>query len=303
MRLLYRVALLLSATVSTLTAAACDVCGGGGSIQGLGLLPQFSGHFAGLQLLHSATSSRHPSLFEGKPDEESSQRYTTVQAWGRYQLSKKIQLVGFLPYVSNQNRNPVLSTQSGIGDAVLMANIAIPLDRKTDTKNKLLLVGAGVKLPSGKYNGTTTDASPSLQTGSGSWDFTGNLNYTRRYSRWGYNADLSYLLTTANREQYKFGNRLGTAGFVFYQANVRSFRIMPQAGLRAEYALHDYDHYGKKWLNEQSGGTVAFASAGVQVYFKKIGLRSLVYLPFYQHLSAGYVHQAARTEAGIFILF
>ncbi|HTN17599.1 MAG TPA: hypothetical protein VL092_07965 [Chitinophagaceae bacterium] len=303
MRLRDRAALLLLAAATALNAAACDVCGGGGSIQGLGLLPQFSGHFAGLQWLHSATSSRHPSLFSGKPDEESGQQYTSVQAWGRYQLNKHIQLVGILPYISNQNRDPLLSTQSGIGDAVLLANVSIPLDGKAGTRNKLLLIGAGVKLPTGHYKSAGTEGIPSLQTGTGSWDFTGNLNYTRRHGRWGYNADLSYLFTTANRERYKFGNRLSASGLAFYQLNVRSLRILPQAGLRAEYSLHDYDDYGKKWLNEQSGGTVAFASAGVQIYFRKIGLRTLVSLPFYQHLSAGYVHTTARMEAGIFILF
>ncbi|MBL7712117.1 MAG: hypothetical protein JNL13_06625 [Chitinophagaceae bacterium] len=303
MHLLYRAALLLIATGGTLSAPACDVCGGGTGIQGPGLFAQFSGHFAGLQLLHSATSARHPSLFAGKPDEVSSQHYTTVQAWGRYQLSKRIQLAGILPYSSNQNRDPLLRTQSGLGDAVLLAYVSLPLDGKQGTANKLLLIGGGVKLPTGQYNSSGTETIPALQTGTGSWDFTGNISYTRRYTRWGYNGDLAYLLTTANRELYKYGNRMNASGLVFYQFTPGSFRILPQAGLRAEYTLHDYDNYGKKWLNEQSGGTAAFASAGLQAYFKKLGLRAMLHLPFYQHLSAGYVHSTARTEAGIFILF
>lgn len=306
MRFILRVLPLLFLAGNIQQAAACDVCGCAVSSQSLGLLPQFSKHFIGVQYQYASSESNHPSLFEGKPNEQSSQTYTTTQLWGRYQIAKRVQLFGFLPYIHNVNKEATQTTAStGIGDATLMANLSVPLpDRKKGTQ--LLLAGAGIKLPTGTYTGignAERNGIPNVQTGTGSWDFLANVNYTRKNEKWGYNVDMSYLLTTANNEQYKFGNRLNTAAMAFYWLEKKAFKIVPQAGLRAEYSLHDYDNYSRKWLNEKTGGTMGFVSAGAQVFYKKTGLKAMVHLPVYQDFAAGYVRSNARLEGGIFLLF
>ena len=306
MRLFNRVLLSLMATCSALQAIACDVCGSVSGSQTLGLLPQFSKHFAGLQYQYSSSESSHPSIFEGKPDEKSSQTYTTAQVWGRYQIANSIQLFGFLPYIRNVNNEASqMTNNNGLGDATLMANFSVPIPENKKWK-RLLLAGAGIKLPTGKYTGISNserNGLPGLQTGTGSWDFPINVNYTQKAAKWGYNFDASYLLTTANKEQYKFGNRLNTAVMAFYWVEKKSFKIVPQAGLRCEYSLHDYDNYRKKWLNEKTGGTMCFVGAGTQIFYKKMGFKAAIHIPVYQNFAAGYVHSNARIEGGLFLLF
>ncbi|MFA6149919.1 MAG: hypothetical protein WC716_01280 [Chitinophagaceae bacterium] len=306
MHLFSRALLLLAALSSAPKADACDVCGTSASNPSLGLLPQFSKNFAGIQFQYSSAESKHPSLFTGKPDEESHQTYATTLLWGRYHIARRFQIAGILPYINNVNAETAQTTNSeGLGDATLMVNYSFPL-KEGKKEKQLLLAGAGLKLPTGKYTGASNaerNGLPNVQTGSGSWDILMNINYTCKKAKWGYNLDLTGILTRPNKQQYKFGNRLNTNAVIFYTTGSKSFKIIPQAGLRCEYALHDYDNYSKRWLNEKTGGTMGFASIGTQLLFKSYGIKANLHLPFYQNYAAGYVHSNPRYEGGFFILF
>ena len=142
-----------------------------------------------------------------------------------------------------------------------------------------------------------------MQPGTGSWDFMVNANYTLSHRKVGLNADAAYTFTTVNKESYKYGNRFNAGLIAFYSLKVKSVNIIPQAGLRYDYTLHDYDNYDRKWLNDQSGGYMCFASAGVQAYYKKTGARFTYQLPLSQHYGAGYVTAQQKLDAGIFLLF
>lgn len=285
---------------------ACDVCGSSISSQSLGLLPQFSKHFVGVQHLYASSQSSHPSLFESKPNEESSQIYRYVQVWGRFQINQRFQLFAFVPYVHNSNSELGQSiNSSGIGDASVMINYSFPLAAKAN-KKRMLLAGIGVKTPTGKFSNSSNVQSnglPNTQTGTGSWDMMSNINYTQKGEKWGYNIDASYTLTTANKWQYKFGNRLNTAVMAFYWLEYKQLKIVPQTGIRIEYALHDYDNYGKKWLNEKTGGLLTFATFGTQILYKNLGAKVVISVPVYQQYASGYVRSYNRFEGGIFILF
>ncbi|MCC6185596.1 MAG: hypothetical protein IT256_00435, partial [Chitinophagaceae bacterium] len=260
----------------------------------------------GLQHLYTSSESSHPSLFAGTPNEESEQQYNNLQIWGRYQLSQKFQLFGFLPYIANTNSsNGTSSHASGIGDASLILNYAIPLPEKVKSK-QMLLAGIGIKMPFGKFNSSTNterNGLPNTQTGTGSWDILSNINYTQKGTKWGYNLDAAYIYTTANSAQYKFGNRTNIVGTAFYWLKHKQLTIVPQAGIRVEHALHDYDNYSKKWLNEKTGGIMSFGTVGMQCYYKKIGIKTNLSIPMYQQYAAGYVLSHARIESGIFLLF
>lgn len=290
-------------------ATACDVCGASGSSQGLGILPQFYRHFAGVQYQYRSFSSTHPGLTEQSAREHTQEQYNTVQLWGRANVGKRLQLFAFVPFMSNtrhfEERNAT-SNYHGLGDVSALANVAIIKTADSNRVRHMLLAGAGIKAPTGKrysQNAQTDDGILNIQPGTGSWDALLNANYTLRYALWGLNAEASYTLTTANKEDYKYGNRLGTSLQAFYWLRAGSFTILPQAGLRYEYTLHDYDNYTRKWLNEQTGGNMLFATAGAQVYYKQLGLQFSYFIPVHQYYAAGYVTAGQRIDAGIFFLF
>jgi hypothetical protein len=288
-------------------AYACDVCGCSAGSQGLGMLPQFYKHFIGLQYQNRSYDAMHPGLTETSAREASADNYTTVQAWGRFQPTEHLQLFAFIPYQHNVQKPEGKPTtiQSGLGDITVIAN-AIVIKKSDSAGNaQLLLVGGGIKLPTGRHNGTLPNNTglPEAQPGTGSWDFVLNTNYTIKYRSVGINAEATYTLTTANKEDYKYGNRLSGALRAFYAKQLGDVTVMPQLGGRYEFALHDYDDYGRKWLNEQTGGQVVYATAGLQAFYKKIGMQIGYNYPLSQQYAQGNVTVNPQFDAGIFLLF
>lgn len=290
--------------ISMPPALACDACGCTISTQSLGLLPQFSSHFIGLQYLYAQSTTNHPSIISSKSNDITQQQLSNMQIWGRYQVSKRVQLFAFAPYIHSVNQNSISSNiLSGIGDVTLMANRSFPIFKSKPNKH-LLLIGLGLKMPIGKYNPLALNNElPNTQLGSGSWDGLVSVNYTHKANRFGYNVDMTYVLTSANSFQYKYGNRINTAFMGFASYGQSRWKWIPQIGARVEYALHDYDNYAKKWLNESTGGIMSFASVGTQLYYQKIGCKLMLHMPLYQDYAAGAVQSHARIESGIFILF
>lgn len=299
--------LLCGATGMAVQAHACDVCSSGASSQTLGLLPNMNRHFISVQYQYSGYESDHPSLFAGRPNEESREAYHTLQVWGRYAIKERLQLFAFLPYKCNVQHSDTSSyTNKGMGDATLLANVLTINTAKTSGLQHQLLTGLGLKLPTGSYMGITEMDKlglPNMQPGTGSWDVMVNGNYTMRAKLIGINADAAYTFTSANKDAYKYGNRLNAGVTGFYQVKTGKMGLLPQVGVRCEYSMHDYDNYSRKWLNEQSGGYICFATAGIQGYRGSIGARLMYQLPVSQHYSAGYVTAKNRVDAGVFFLF
>ena len=290
------------------SAQSCDLCGCSASNQYLGILPQFYRQFVGIQYQYTGFTAKQPSLLDPADKETAYEYNNTLQLWGRYHVSNRVQLFAFVPYHINNGSDagPRINT-NGIGDISVLGNVAIIQDDSTlKTWHHTLLAGGGVKAPTGQYTGITTldeQGLPNVQAGTGSWDFIVNANYTVRRRQVGINADASYTMTTANTAGYKYGNRLNASVLGFYWWQKNSLSLLPQAGVRYEYSLHDYDNFEKKWLNENSGGNIIFATAGVQAYFKRIGGKVMYNVPVSQHYASNNVTVQPRLETSLLFLF
>jgi hypothetical protein len=289
-------------------ARSCDLCGCSASSQYLGLLPQQYKNFIGLQYQYASFTANQPSIFDKQEIEHADEYINTYQLWGRYSISKKVQLFAFIPY--HQNRGIDVTTPiktDGIGDISLLANVVVL--QQDDYSKKLkhtLLAGCGIKAPTGANTGITKldeQGLPNVQAGTGAWDFIANTNYTLSYNKTGINLDASYTITTANKERYKYGNHLNSSLLAYYQLQQKKVILLPQAGIKYEYSLHDYDNFSKKWLNDNSGGNLVFAAAGIQAFYNHYGARLLYSTPLSQHYAGGNVTTHSRLETSVYLLF
>lgn len=292
----------------TYNAVACDLCGCSASNQYLGILPQFYKQFIGLQYQYTGFTARQASLMDPAEYETAYEFNNTLQLWGRYYIGDRIQLFSFVPYHMNNGSDAGSAFKTnGIGDVSVLANVvAIKDDSSCKTWHQTLLMGGGVKMPTGKYTGITTldeEGLPNVQAGTGSWDFIANANYTVRRQKIGINADVSYTMSTANTAGYKYGNRLNTGLMGFYWWAKNKISVLPQAGIKYEYTLHDYDNYSRKWLNENSGGNILLGAVGVQSFYKQFGAKVVYNIPMSQHYAAGNVTVKPRLETSVFFLF
>lgn len=138
--------------------------------------------------------------------------------------------------------------------------------RRLDEKFKhTWSIGAGIKLPTGKYNLEDKGklVNPNFQTGTGSTDFLVSSIYTIRYQKIGSNFETGYKLNTTNKNAYKFGNQFYAAFQLFYWQKVKSIVLLPNAGLFYEQAQH---HKDQNTIKTNTGGRALFATAGLETY-------------------------------------
>jgi hypothetical protein len=283
---------------------ACGACGAGSSTQGSTSTVFFSSYVA-LQYRHSSLKAQYPSLIGDGPATTSRNQYNTAQLSGRYIFGKRWQLLGTVPYQYNtQVSDGQQQGQYGIGDIVLQANNVLLNSVNGDSRN-MLLGGLGLKMPTGQQAANSLQGTglPETMPGTGSWDATLNANYIHSSAGWGYGADASYTLTTANRQGYKYGNRLSSALYTMYKLSNNRGSLVPQLGLKYEYSLHDYDNYKRKWLNTQTGGSICYAYAGIQAYNNRLGITAGYYHPIAMQYAKGQVSPLWQCDAGFFLLF
>ncbi len=267
-----------------LESQACDMCGCANSGSFFGVLPQSHMRFIGVRYRSKDFDSHLNSLML-----KSKEHYQTTELWGRFYPFKKTQLLVFLPY--NSNKQSMASGRTtkieGLGDASMMMHYNLRNTFWDSTAHHLyqnLLIGGGIKLPTGKYKYEETGnegANPNFQLGTGSVDFILNAIYTIRYLNWGINADLTYKINTKNSNNYRFANRINSSLTAFYTAKIGNLTCMPTLGTMIEQSNKDTKNAIK---NSYTGGWIMTANTGIELYFKKISFGMSWQKPLVQNL-------------------
>ena len=265
----------------------CDFCGCAPGGNYTGIFPQFSKNILGVR--HRYQSFNHPrtALNYNGESRVLTDVYRTTEIWGRFYPHPRIQLFVFVPYRSHERTESLRSTViDGIGDISAMANYAVinTGDSLGRAFRHTLLVGAGVKLPTGKYQQRDADRTmlpAQFQIGTGGYTLSANVNYTLRYENLGINSDLSFRHNTANEWGYRFGAQTAATANVFYWINAGKTAILPSAGLAWEYYERDTEFDRAK---EVTGGEVVLANAGVDLYFPRFFVQASAQKPLDQNL-------------------
>lgn len=292
--------------LASVPALACDLCGcsNGGSF--FGILPQGHRGFLGVRYRYASFNSHLNSAYLS-----SREQFRTAELWGRFYPAKRVQVMAFVPYQFSQqtllNTGDVTPLR-GLSDITTLAHYNVINtfmdDDSVHVVNHNLLVGGGVKLPTGRYrydeNSLSDVANPNFQLGTGSIDWIANVIYTARYKNWGMNADVSYRMTTTNPNGYRFGNRLNTSASVFYLASLGKKSIMPNAGVFVEQAGHDIRD---GVMNKQTGGYATYFNLGTELYLNKLSLGVSYRRPVSQYLSDGELQANAQLTTHITFLF
>jgi len=287
------------------TAKACEICGCGLGNYYIGLLPQFNHKFIGFRYQYR----RFNTVLADNPTQFSHDYYKTMELWAGWNIGKKWQLITILPYnYIHQVSDDGVTNNNGIGDIALMANYKV-FDKNTTSGNgsavaQQLWLGAGIKVPTGKFNVDATDpalvAIANTQTGSASTDFILNGIYNVKINNIGINAGASYKLNTANNDKYVFGNKFSANSFVSYAISKGNTTVIPNAGVLFETsAANTLD----KQNVAQTGGHLLTAAAGLELGFKNITVGGNMQLPVNQDFSAGQTNLKIKAMAHISFSF
>lgn len=270
------------------TAWACDICGCANGGAYFGIMPQIGRPFVGLRYRMSAYDSHlNSKLLRTK------ENFVATELWARLYPVKRVQVMAFVPYYVNQQQE-VLSGVTrkihGIGDITVMANYNV-FNTFWDTTrvhrvNHTLLVGGGIKVPTGRFRYDQTEISevnnPNFQLGTGSVDVLLSALYSMRLGSWGWNTDFTYKGNSTNAQDYRFGNRITANSLIFYTKELSHITLMPNAGMYAEVAAQDFRDGVR---NHQTGGYVTMANTGLEVYLKRFSIGATYQLPVIQNLA------------------
>lgn len=274
---------------------ACDMCGCAWGNNYTGIMPKYHKNFVGVQYYHhSFRTSELPSLLNPnkEKDYENGDVFSSYRLYGRYYLLPRLQLFAFVPYQMHAVTDKANNTEryGGLGDIQVSANyILLNTGDSADTKFKQTLgIGGGVKAPTGRFRNETGQEmlSPSLQIGTGAWDFNFSANYTLRYEKVGVNLSGSYGISGENEYEYRYGNKWNGDMRFFIWKNVRSVSFLPNVGLTMQNA--DKDRYYGITKNLTGGESVLF-HFGTEMYYKSIACNFNAGIPIQQNLAEGYV--------------
>jgi hypothetical protein len=310
--ILSRLWLLLLLVTTVQGAYACDGCSANLSIFNSELQLNSGKHSIGIlhqTRLYSATL--HESIFDylkgpaktddghvhTDPQVETPYRQiqTVTDIRGTFYVHPKWSLMAILPVTAkllfrddNQFRDAKkLEQHQGLGDAVLLVQYQMLTEGKRMEAKKLkqrLVLGAGVKLPTGKFNaiGYDNQLRPDLQNGSGSVDFITTVNYLFRSKSWGLTSMVSYKINTANKNGYRFANSLNADLRGFWFKEFKRVAIAPSTGFWLEHAGDNDDPNAETAM--PTGGLYLFSTVGLDLYKGNWGLNMLWRHPLAQQI-------------------
>jgi len=272
MKKLIIASLLILITVHA--AKACDICGCGVGSYYLGILPEYNKRFIGLRYQYKTLSTHLGPLGERTPL-TTAETYQSAELWGGWNIGSRFRILAFVPYNFNKRTGQDASgTKQGLGDIALMGYYKL-FDHNGTLGERLLIqslwIGAGVKAPAGKYEPSERLAiqeSPNnFQLGTASTDFSINAAYDIRWNDLGLNANLNYKINTANKYDYRYGNKFTSNVLLYHKFRIADkVTVAPNIGILYETAGKDVE--SKKYDVAVSGGYSLSAVAGAEVALK-----------------------------------
>ena len=288
------------------SASACDVCGCSIGGNYFGILPQFHRHFVGFRWSEQSFQSAHSRSAAQSGRFDSDEQFRTVDVLGRFYPVRRLQVLVLAPYHDfRRTERGVLTHSQGLGDASLLGNYIL-LNTGDSLQRRwqhTLAAGGGVKLPTGQHRLTNAEGEvllANLQPGSGSTDFMFSATYTLRRGAWGLSADALGRLNTANKQDYRFGHRASGSAKIFYWKNIRRITLLPNAGVFADASLPNRDGRSEA---EGTGGFIALATTGLDVYTGRFSTGFTFQQPVRQNLGGGKIHAHARWMATLNYIF
>ncbi len=298
--------MLAAIMLASVPANACDVCGSAGAANQFGILSGSNMHFIGFRYKYRLFQSSHPLLFQNEKPKSYTNHFSSYELWGRWAASRRIQVYGFLPYNTYQDEEYQFS---GLGDVSLYTNYAV-IDQ-TDTSNtslikRKLLVGAGIKAPTGNSDIGENEGTvlPNMQPGTGTWDYTLGLQYHHKIADWGFSVESNYKINGIDYYRRQFGNRWSSSitAFRAITLNYIENSLVPQLGVQYVNAAKDYRNVSKNEVNLYSGGHFLHATLGLDLILNKLTFNAKYHLPVWQDFALGYVENRLRLSFGVRVL-
>jgi hypothetical protein len=284
----------------SIPALACDICGSGAGGSYLGLLPQFRKHFFGFR--YQQNSLVHHLGAGGSVNYlTTTETYRITEFWGAANIGSRFRITAFIPFnfIQRTNQQEHLTDQ-GMGDVTVIGYYQLLNTNTEADPGKLvqsLWIGAGVKLPSGKYNpedkNIQQSAQNTFQLGTGSTDLSVHAMYDLRLQQTGININAGYKMKTRNKYDYQYGNKFTLNTLAYHRFSIADkINFLPNAGVLYETSAKDWKTKDiQVW---ETGGYSLMGTIGLEFSAGRISAGVNFQTPLSQRLGEGKVKGKER---------
>ncbi|MBC6988620.1 hypothetical protein [Hymenobacter sp. BT491] len=209
--------------------------------------------------------------------------FRVLELRGKYFLSQRVELNAFVPFVMNTSQiNSKQLNASGIGDVTIFAGYHLIRAIETAGVQSRLIVGGGVKLPTGNFRQVSADGHryPLLnQVGTGTTDGFVYANYIGSFHNVGLSVNSSYRRSTRNAFENSLAPSTTTFASLFYRLPLgTNWQVYPSAQFfyeKTKGEMLEGHLTGEHAMNN------ALLGPGLDVYYKNLSLNASVQLPVY----------------------
>lgn len=286
-------AIVLLCTIQTY---ACDICGCSISNYNPFMFPHLVKSFVSFSYLQ-----RHYRL-SGNDGSFATQRVNTFLLSAQINAGKKLQFSLMAPFqLTSIKSTGSRKLLNGIGDISVLASYKI-WNKLTKTSRQTLLIGGGVKLPTGKYHPVDSDKiqDQSFNVGSGSVDYVLNGSYKLGLHKWIINISSSYKYNTQNKDDFRFGDVFNTSMIAGKRLDIKKWAVMPYLLLNWEQQMQDANNH---ILQEKSGGHIITSGLGIDVNNKRFTAGVNYQCPVNQRLAKGLIVVKPGISAHVAVSF
>ena len=209
--------------------------------------------------------------------------YRVIELRAKYFLAQRLELNAFVPYVMNTSQsNGQQLNVAGVGDVTVFAGYHLIRTIETLGVQSRLIVGGGVKLPTGAFRRTAPDGRRYTmlnQVGTGTTDGFLYANYVGSWHSLGLSVNASYRRTTRNTFQNSLAPSATNFATLFYRLPLgQNWQVYPSA-----------QFYYEKTKGEMLDGQLthehamndALLGPGLDVYYKNMSVNASFQLPVY----------------------
>lgn len=262
---------------------SCCNAGGLSSCGSTGLLTSLRNNSVGLRLMAV------PFETSATNEDDYQDHFFVAELSGRYQISQRFRVALQQPYRWNwRQQSGEDDFLNGLADTRITGSYTV-LDNKALAHNALIYweLGAGLKLPTGKYDPSIyyRDLPGNLNLGMGNFGYLGQLSLVFFHRKMGIAHTASVQLNGKSRDSYHFGHLFTTGLTAFREfAFGEKTKLTPLTGITSEYFGKNHFPSGK--FAEGSGGHGWLAQVGLNARLGSFQIGALVSRPFEQNYAS-----------------
>lgn len=248
------------------------------------------------QLRHAAHNDVATPVYSNRDYEV----YQTTELRVKYFIHKRIELNAFVPFNNFQSLEGGATNfhSTGLGDITVYSGIHVIRKIEVEGAQHRLIIGAGVKLPTGNANVKLNDERIPLmmQSGTGATDFFISGNYILGIKKFGLSLTSSFKVNGTN----KFNEQIlpSTTQYLnlFLRFNRNNWMFIPSIQNYYEYTngmVMDNVYMAVTKMN------VLYSGLGFDVFYKNIGITSSFQVKTAEEITQGKIAGTSRLAFGL----